>query len=178
MNQKVMEEAFRKISSFGRIFGRLSEMMCQASEQHRVYMSFVRHANGQRYVPLSDRMRTALRLREPGDNPWIFPSNRSRCGHRTTIAKQWTATVAAVNLAAVEKKLAPISDALVLYCARHTFGTDMLEEGMNIVAVAKILGHEDIATTMKYLHPDTTKAAGTVNRRNSKKKLHLLEAAS
>jgi hypothetical protein len=46
MNKQVMEKAFRKISSFGRIFGRLSEMMCQASGQHRVYMSFVRHANG------------------------------------------------------------------------------------------------------------------------------------
>ena len=132
----------------------------------------------QRYVPLSDRMRTVLRLREPGDNPWIFPSNRSRCGHLTTIAKQWTATVEAVNLAAAERKLAPISEALVLYCARHTFGTDMLEEGMNIVAVAKILGHDDIATTMKYLHPDTSKAAGSVNKRNRKKELHLLEAAS
>ena len=48
-------------------------------------------------------------------------SKRARCGHLTTLAKQWTATVEAVNLAAAEQKLTPISPNLKLYCARHTF---------------------------------------------------------
>ncbi len=28
------------------------------------------------------------------------------------------------------------------------------------------MGHEDVKTTMKYLHPDMTKIADVVNRRN------------
>ena len=67
----------------------------------------------------------------------------------TTINKQWTATVEAVNLAAAEQKLPPLPAALKLYCARHTFGTDMLAEGMDIVKVSKLMGHEDLKTTMK-----------------------------
>jgi len=30
----------------------------------------------------------------------------------------------------------------------------MIENGANIVAVSKILGHADIKTTMRYAHPD------------------------
>jgi len=30
----------------------------------------------------------------------------------------------------------------------------MMENGANIVAVSKILGHSDLKTTMRYAHPD------------------------
>jgi site-specific recombinase XerD len=30
----------------------------------------------------------------------------------------------------------------------------MIESGVNIVAVSKILGHASIKTTMRYLHPE------------------------
>ena len=143
-----------------------------------VLVPYGKSFKSKRYVPLSDRMRAILRLRDIGDSPWIFQSKRARCGHLTTIAKQWTATVEAINLAAAEKKFAPVSASLVPYCARHTFGTDMLDEGMNLVAVSKVMGHDDVTITMKYLHPDTSKAAVTVNQRNRKKELHLLKAAS
>jgi site-specific recombinase XerD len=122
-------------------------------------------------------MRTLLRLREPGDTPWVFPSKRASSGHLTTLAKQWTATVRTANLAAAKRNLPSISPELKLYCARHTFATDMLAEGMNLAEVGSLLGHTQVATTMKYLHPSTSGASALVNKRNRSKSLHLLEAA-
>jgi integrase len=147
-------------------------------DRSAVLVPYGKSFKSKRYVPLSDRMRTLLRLREFGDSPWIFPSKRARCGHLTTVHKQWTATVEAVNLALAEQKLPPIPAALVLYCSRHTFGTDMLAEGLNVVEVSKLMGHTDVKTTMKYLHPDTSQAALMVNNRNRPKSLHLLKVAS
>jgi len=37
---------------------------------------------------------------------------------------------------------------------RHTAATRMIEAGVNIVSVNKILRHADLKTTMRYLHPD------------------------
>jgi hypothetical protein len=56
------------------------------------------------YVPLSDRIRGRLRLRDSGDSLGVFPSKRARCGHRTTLAQTMDrATVEAVSLAAAEQ---------------------------------------------------------------------------
>ena len=49
----------------------------------------------------------------------------------------------------------PIPAALLLYCSRHNFGTDVLAEGLNVVEVSKLMGHIAVKATMKYLHPDT-----------------------
>jgi len=37
---------------------------------------------------------------------------------------------------------------------RHTAATRMVEAGVNIVVISKILGHSDIKTTMRYAHPE------------------------
>ena len=37
---------------------------------------------------------------------------------------------------------------------RHTAATRMVESGVNIVSISKILGHSDIKTTMRYAHPE------------------------
>lgn len=39
---------------------------------------------------------------------------------------------------------------------RHTSATRMIETDASIVAVSKILGHADLKTTMRYLHPDNS----------------------
>ena len=57
---------------------------------------------------------------------------------------------------------------LVLYCARHTFATDLLAQTGNLALVRDVLGHRDIKTTEKYLHPASTQLAEIIDLRNAK----------
>lgn len=106
-------------------------------------------------------------------SPWVFPSKRARSGHLTTVYPLWKETVTLANERLIKDGHPPLSDKLVLYCARHTFATDMLEK-MNVVKVQKLLGHASLTTTMKYLHPDTAEASDAVNSRNASRGLQLV----
>ena len=35
---------------------------------------------------------------------------------------------------------------------RHTYATHLLEDGVNIITVQKLMGHQNIESTMVYLH--------------------------
>lgn len=43
---------------------------------------------------------------------------------------------------------------LVLYCARHDYGTRILMRTGNLAAVMKTIGHSDVNTAMHYQHPE------------------------
>ena len=114
-----------------------------------------------RHVPLSERVRTALRARAEGAaSEWVFPSPRKKGAHISYY-------MVAKGMKKVREKLALPKD-LVLYSARHTFATDMLDRTGNLALVQKMLGHESILTTQRYLHPELKGIAELVNERNVK----------
>ncbi len=41
---------------------------------------------------------------------------------------------------------------MTVHTLRHTYATHLLEDGLNIMAIKDLLGHECIQTTMVYLH--------------------------
>lgn len=147
-------------------------------DRNAVLVPYGKTLKSKRFVPLSNRMRELLLRRKDDQSPWVFPSRRSASGHLTTVAKLWRATVKAANLEAADQNLSPISRDLALYCARHTFATDMLAEGMSVPEVGDLLGHEDLKTTRKYLHPNTAGSSAIVDRRNDARSIHLMKAAS
>lgn len=48
-------------------------------------------------------------------------------------------------------KSARILKEVSVHTLRHSFSTHLLEDGMNIVSIKNLLGHENIETTLVYL---------------------------
>lgn len=112
------------------------------------------------YVPLSDRVRELLRVRQATTkSPWVFPSNRKKKTHISyfSVAKHFSTV----------RKEAKIPKGVVLYSARHSLATDMLDRTGTIVLVGKMLGHRSVTTTQRYLHPAMKGLAELVNERNA-----------
>jgi integrase len=112
-----------------------------------------------RYVPVSERMAEIYRERfEQSPNEWAYPSPRKKGKHMSyfPVAKRF---------GQLREQLG-IPEDPVLYSARHTFGTNLMQETGNAKIVQEVMGHEDMATTQKYLHPDKSRLAEIINNRN------------
>ena len=51
------------------------------------------------------------------------------------------------------RKDAGLPKEIVLYSARHSFATDMLDRTGNLILVQRLLGHESVTTTQKLPAP-------------------------
>jgi integrase len=102
-------------------------------------------AEGRRLVPMSARVFEILRIRcDARQEGWVFPSKRSASGHLMSIC----------NLFRKARNKAGLPRELVLYCARHDYGTRVLMRTGNLAAVMKTMGHRDVKTAMHYQHPE------------------------
>ena len=96
---------------------------------------------GRSHVPMSPRVLQALLARYSDQKEgWFFPSKRAKCGHLTTLARQFQDA----------RKDPGLPDDLVRYCALHGFGTEMYRNTKNLFAVMNVMWHAAVATTMKY----------------------------
>ena len=110
-----------------------------------------------RFVGLTERVRQALQARLAShDSPFVFPAKRSASGHIETVQRQFDEA----------KKLAGIPDSIVLYCARHRFGTDAMEGTGNVMAVMDVMGHSRIDVNRIYQHPGLKQVTNAIEKRN------------
>jgi integrase/recombinase XerD len=101
--------------------------------------------NKQRLVPLSPKLLTELRLFwQTHRNPvWLFPS---RLPDRH------------LGIAVLEKSCqkarhrAGLTRRFSTHALRHTFATELLEAGVDLFSIQKILGHQSLCTTARYTH--------------------------
>ena len=100
---------------------------------------------GRRLIPMSGRVFEILRNRcHTRQEGWVFPSKRSASGHLRSIC----------NLFRKARNQAGLPKELVLYCARHDYGTRVLMRTGNLAAVMRTMGHRDVKTAMQYQHPE------------------------
>jgi site-specific recombinase XerD len=117
---------------------------------------WVRHGKGNkdRRVPLSPALLEALRAhwRQRRPTHWLFAGKTPR-GQRSLGALQ-RVVKRAVTAAGLTKKAS-------LHTLRHSYATHLLEAGVDVVTIQRLLGHRDLQTTARYLHVTATRLRQT-----------------
>lgn len=114
-----------------------------------------------RYVPLSKHLIRGLKTYIEAEKPKVYLFNgqpQGRAGGDFDSRYSQRGVQWAVKQAS---KAAGITKEVCVHTLRHTFATHLLEDGLDIITLKNLLGHENIETTMEYLHIaqlDTIKA--------------------
>jgi len=101
--------------------------------------------NKQRLVPLSRKLLTELRLwwRVHRHPQRLFPGQKK--GQPLSVSVIQRAVGRAARAAGLTRR--PSTHTL-----RHTFATELLEAGIDLLTIQKILGHTSLSTTARYTH--------------------------
>jgi site-specific recombinase XerD len=108
-----------------------------------------------RYVPLSPRLLTVLREYWRKQRPaggWLFPAIKP---HKPISP----ATIQAVCREAA--LLAGLDKRVTAHTLRHSFASQLLENGEDIRVIQVLLGHKSILTTTRYVQVSPTRIAAT-----------------
>lgn len=101
-----------------------------------------------RYIPLCDLLIRGIRIYLSAEKPVEFLFNgKSKPGEYTRLTArgvQWAAREA--------RRLSGIRKQVTAHSLRHSYATHLLEMGVDIITLKELLGHEDINTTLLYLH--------------------------
>lgn len=98
-------------------------------------------AAGQRVLRLTEESALILAHRLTGDSEWVF-AGRDPKEHLSYFSLHERH----------ERALALCGGAFVLYDLRHTFASRAIQSGMNIMELARIMGHTSIQITQRYVH--------------------------
>ena len=115
---------------------------------------------GQRWVPLSDRAWGILKRRS-GDRSegWVWLSRyKGKHVGAAMVNRRWNRA----------REKAGLPKDLVLYCARHDFGTAVMKDTGNLKLIMEVMGQRDIATATRYQHPGMDLVRAVINARNQK----------
>ena len=98
-----------------------------------------------RYVPLSKRLLQRLEQYWATSRPghWAFEgSTPDRCLHITAVQKAYS----------LAKLHAGIRKHGGVHALRHAYATHLIESGVDVLTVQRLLGHRSVSTTMRYFH--------------------------
>ena len=101
--------------------------------------------NKDRYVPLSKNILVGLRKYFQSCKPVTYLFNGQEIGKPLSVKGLcWIMREA--------RKKAKIQKEPTLHTLRHSYATHLLEDGLNIVLIKDLLGHQCIENTMVYMH--------------------------
>ncbi len=109
-----------------------------------------------RYTLLSPRLLEALRRywREHRPGHWLFPNASGSAPIDVSTAQRMYC--AARDAAGIPREGG-------IHSLRHAFATHLLESGVDLPTIQRLLGHGYISTTMRYLHLSRSRVTGTTS---------------
>jgi integrase/recombinase XerD len=118
----------------------------------RKFLHVVQGKGGKdRYVPLSEHLIRGIRTYISAERPKSFlfegsgnPEGKGFDSRYSQRGVQWAVKTVA--------KQAGILKEVHTHMLRHTYATHLLEDGINIITVQKLMGHQNIESTLVYLH--------------------------
>lgn len=110
-----------------------------------------------RWVPMLDGLGELLDWYVRRIRPKLGPSRRQRALFVSTDGRRLTYNAAGdiLERCLVEAKVRK-DKRFTLHRLRHARASHLFADGMNLVAIQKLLGHEFITTTQRYVHVDAT----------------------
>jgi len=126
---------------------RISEIVCLQAEHvdFEDGMLEVHAGKGDkdRNIPMHRRIAASMRVHLDGRRQgWVFPSGRGRSGHLTPRAVQLMISAAAER-ADIVRHVTP-------HKLRHSFASNLLYQGADLLEIKDLLGHSSVATTQIY----------------------------
>lgn len=107
-----------------------------------------------RYVPLSEHLIRGLKSYIQAEKPEEFLFNGQPTGYQLRAGGDFDSRYSQRGVQWAVKqacKRAGIQKEVCVHTLRHTFATHLLEDGLDILTIKNLLGHEDIETTLIYL---------------------------
>mgnify|MGYP001825938414 CR=1 FL=1 len=123
-----------------------AELRIPDMDSRRMQLNVARgKGSKQRLVPLSPRLLEALRQywAEYRPSDYLFPGKLPDRPYAAT-SIQKTIKVSA-RKAGIRKQVTP-------HVLRHSYATGLLEAGVDLLTISRLLGHASFSTTMVYLH--------------------------
>lgn len=123
-------------------------------DSRRMQLQVTGKGNKQRQVPLSPRLLEQLRQYWKAFRPpdYLFPGKTPRTPYQpATIQK---AIKRSAGRAGIGKNVTP-------HTLRHSYATGLLEAGVDLLTISRLLGHASFTTTMVYLHVRRTHLQST-----------------
>lgn len=101
----------------------------------------------QRYIPLSPVLLKTLRKYYRQYKPafYLFEGGKGPGSHLGETAIREILKKARYQTRSISKHYTP-------HTFRHCFATHLLEQGVNLLIIQRLMGHADISNTLKYLH--------------------------
>ena len=123
-----------------------------------------------RQVMLAEPLREVLAAYWKWKRPveWLFPGKKADCP---------IATGSVFKLCEAAAKKAGIAKPVHPHSLRHAFATHLLDEGVNLLVIQALLGHENLRTTAGYLHLSDSAIRSTKSPLESLDSINLIRSS-